>query len=143
MRILDKKKTFGIIKEHSSLTFSLNLPAYHKSVRKSQKQASKFYFIDPGIKRALDRTLSVELLPQTSAWGDAFEHWVILEIYKNASYLRNDWKFFYFRTKDDLEIDLIIDRPGKSSVLIEIKSKQKVSEADVKTLESLGKDIDP
>lgn len=120
-----------------------HLPAYHKSIRKSQKQASKFYFIDPGIKRALDRTLTVELLPQTSAWGDAFEHWVILEIFKNASYLRNDWKFFYFKTKDDVEIDLIIDRPGKSPVLIEIKSKQKVSETDARALESLGADIDP
>ncbi len=58
------------------------LPAYHSSVRKAQKQAPKFYFIDTGIKRALDRTLTVELLPQTAAWGEAFEHWIILEIKK-------------------------------------------------------------
>lgn len=118
-----------------------HLPAYHQSVRKAQRLAPKFYFIDPGIKRALDRTLVVELLPQTYAWGDSFEHWVILEIYKNASYLRYDWKFSYLRTKDDLEIDLIIDRPGLPMALVEIKSKEKVSEADAKALESLGPDI--
>lgn len=119
-----------------------HLPAFHKSVRKAQRQAPKFYFIDPGIKRALDRTLTIEMLPQTYAWGDAFEHWVILEIMKNAAYARLDWKFSYLRTKDDLEIDLIIDRPGRARALMEIKSKQKVSESDAKALETLGPDVD-
>lgn len=119
------------------------LPAFHRSVRKAQKQASKFYFIDPGIKRALDRTLTVELLPQTYAWGDAFEHWVILEIFKRASYARLDWKFSYLKTKDGLEIDLIIERPGQRLALVEIKSKKRVTELDAKALELLGKDIDP
>ncbi|MFN8943076.1 MAG: ATP-binding protein, partial [Pseudobdellovibrionaceae bacterium] len=118
------------------------LPAYHSSVRKAQKLSPKFYFIDPGMKRALDRTLSVELLPQTFAWGDAFEHWVILEFKKNISYQRLDWQMSYLRTKDDVEIDLIIDRPGKKKLLFEIKSKEKVREEDAKTLETLGKDLD-
>ncbi len=83
----------------------------------------------------------MELLPQTYAWGDAFEHWVILEIIKTASYHRLDWRFSYLRTKDDLEIDLIIDRPGASPVLVEIKSKKKITEQDAKALELLGPDI--
>ncbi len=120
-----------------------NLPAFHQSVRKAQRQAPKFYLVDPGIKRALEKTLSVELLPQTSAWGDAFEHWVILDIIKNASYRRLDWSFSYLRTKDDAEIDLIVDRPGKKRVLIEIKSKSHVTSQDAKTLETLGLAVDP
>lgn len=117
------------------------LPAYDTSLRRAQKQAPKFYFIDPGIKRALDRTLRVELLPQTLAWGDAFEHWVILEIIKNANYKRFDWEFSYIRTKNDVEIDLIVDRPGSKKLLIEIKSKDRVFEQDTKSLVSLGSDI--
>lgn len=66
------------------------LPAFHRSVRKAQRQNPKFYFIDCGIKRALNKVLTVELLPQTSGWGEAFEHWVILEIVKNISYARFD-----------------------------------------------------
>ncbi|MFN8370246.1 MAG: AAA family ATPase [Bacteriovoracaceae bacterium] len=121
----------------------IELPAYHESVRKAQVQSSKFYFIDPGIKRALDKTLTVELLPQTSLWGKAFEHWIILEIIKNADYKRLDWSFFYLKTKDDVEIDLIIERPGQNKLLIEIKSKNRVGPEDVKPLETLGKDLDP
>jgi uncharacterized protein len=118
------------------------LPTFHTSVRKSQKLLPKFYFIDPGIKRALDRTLSVNLEPQTKAWGDAFEHWVILEFKKQISYSRLDWEMSYIMTKDDVEIDLVIDRPGANKLLIEIKSKSRVLESDAKALETLGKDLD-
>jgi predicted AAA+ superfamily ATPase len=118
------------------------LPSFHLSVRRSQRQSPKFYFIDPGIKRALDRTLSIPLEPQTSAFGEAFEHWVILEFKKNISYARLDWELSYLRTKENLEIDLIIDRPGLKRLLIEIKSKVKVSESDAKSLELLGPDVD-
>ncbi len=118
------------------------LPAYHTSIRKAHKLAPKFYFIDTGIKRALDKTLSVELLPQTPAWGDAFENWVLLEILKNANYKRLDWEFSYLRTKDDVEIDLIILRPGKNKLFIEIKSAEIVYASDANALNTLGYDLD-
>jgi predicted AAA+ superfamily ATPase len=85
--------------------------------------------------------LTVELLPQTFAWGDAFEHWVILEFVKQASYRRLDWELSYIRTKEGVEIDLVIDRPRLPVLLVEIKSKSKVTESDAKALETLGKDI--
>ena len=116
------------------------LPAFHKSIRKSQRTAPKFYFIDPGIKRALSKTLTVELLPQTSAFGEAFEHWILIEIIKMANYKRLDWNYSYLMTKNQLEIDLIIQRP-QDTLLIEIKSKNRVSKEDAKTLETLGADI--
>jgi predicted AAA+ superfamily ATPase len=119
------------------------LPSFHTSVRKAQRVAPKFYLIDPGIKRALDRSLSVPLQSGTSAWGDAFEHWVILEFKKLISYRRYDWELSYLRTKDDVEIDLIVDRPGMKRLLIEIKSSERIVERDAKALETLGKEVDP
>ena len=92
--------------------------------------------------RALDRTITINLEPQTYAWGDAFEHWVILEFKKNISYCRFDWELSYIKTKEDVEIDLIVERPGDRKLLIEIKSKNKVLESDAKSLETLGKDLD-
>lgn len=118
------------------------LPAYHQSVRKAQRQSPKFYLIDPGIKRALDRTLTISLEPQTSAWGEAFEHFIILEFKKNISYARLDWELSYLRTKEDVEIDLVIDRPGAKKLLVEIKSKDRVTGRDAKSLETLGVALD-
>jgi len=110
-------------------------------VRKAQRQAPKFYFIDPGIKRALSKTLTVELLPQTSAFGEAFEHWFFLEILKNASYFRKDWDFSYLQTKENVEIEFIISRP-EGFLLIKVKSKDLVRKEDAKVLETLGRDVD-
>ncbi len=114
------------------------LPAFHRSPRKQMKQSPKFYLIDPGLKRSLERTTRVPLLPQTSAFGDAFEHWVILEFLKLSKYLALDWELFYAQTKEGAEIDLVITRPGQPLLLVEIKSKEVVTKEDAKTLETLG-----
>jgi len=110
------------------------LEPYHASVRKRQRQAPKFYFFDPGVSRALAGTLNVELVPKTYAFGRAFEHLVILEIVRLSCYGRNDYRFSYLRTKDGAEIDLIIERPGNKTALVEIKSTERVDERDVRDL---------
>lgn len=117
------------------------LPAYHRSVRKRQTTAPKFYFFDTGVKRALEGTLTVDLLPQTSAFGDAFEHFILLEIIRLSSYLQNDYRFSYFRTHEDAEVDLIIERPGKVSLLVEIKSSETVDSAKLKPMERIAEDF--
>lgn len=117
------------------------LRAFHRSPRRQIREAPKFYLIDPGIKRSLERTTRVPLLPQTTAFGDAFEHWVILEFIKLSKYFVLDWEFSYLQTKEGAEIDLIVSRPGQPLLLVEIKSKETVSKEDAKTLETLGNDF--
>lgn len=63
---------------------------------------------------------------------------MILEFRKHISYCRLDWEMSYIRTKEDVEIDLVIDRPGEKKLLIEIKSNDRVSERNAKALETLG-----
>lgn len=118
------------------------LEPFHRSIRKRQGQKPKFYFFDPGIKRALDRTLTVPLLPQTSAFGEAFEHLVILECRKQALLLNPDIRLSFFRTSDGLqEIDLIVEIPGKPLILVEIKSSRLVTRKDIKKLSRFAKDF--
>ncbi|MBI2606297.1 MAG: ATP-binding protein [Deltaproteobacteria bacterium] len=128
------------ILEDTLIGFSL--PAFHRSARKSQRQASKFYLVDTGIKRALDKSLMIPLQAGTAAYGEAFEHWLILELYKVSEYHRLDWRFYYARTPSDVEVDLIIERPGKPRLFIEIKSKNRIDESDAKSLETLAADLD-
>ncbi len=119
------------------------LQPYHKSIRKQQRQAPKFYLFDLGIKRALDHTLSLDLLPNTYAFGKAFEHFIMSECHCLNEYFRKDYRFYYLRTKDQLEIDLIIERPGQPLALLEIKSSSRVDERDIKTLKAFLKDFSP
>lgn len=110
------------------------LEPYNRSVRKVQKQSPKFYFFDMGVKRALQNTLTLPLEPQTSDFGEAFETWFITECFRLNQYLELDYKFSYLRTKDNAEIDLIIERPGQKTLLLEVKSAEKIDERHIKHL---------
>ncbi|WP_446831744.1 ATP-binding protein [Candidatus Foliamicus sp.] len=117
------------------------LPAFHRSIRKQQRVNPKFYYFDPGVKRALDRTLDVPLTEGTYEYGRAFEHFVITQIIHLCRYRYPDWKFSYLRTAAGAEIDLVIERPGLSAVLVEIKSSRRVEDRDTRTLKRFSADF--
>lgn len=118
------------------------LPAFHRSVRKQQREAPKFYLFDPGVVRALQGTLRVELLPQTYAFGDAFEHLVILECHRMNEYKKLDYKFSYLRTKSGAELDLIVQRPGRKDLLLEIKSSTQMTKEYLSQIRRFKSDWD-
>ena len=113
------------------------LHGFKHSARKRLSEKPKFYFFDTGVKRALARQLSLPIMPSTYDYGDAFEHFIILECQKLASYHRKDFQFNYFMKKDGVEIDLVVARPGLPLLFIEIKSKTDVQERDIKELAAI------
>lgn len=77
------------------------------------------------------------LLPSTSAYGYAFEHFFINECIRLSSYYQKEFQLSYLRTVNDQEIDLIINRPGQPTLLIQIKSAREVYPEMFKPLRSL------
>ncbi|MBI2026761.1 MAG: ATP-binding protein [Deltaproteobacteria bacterium] len=131
-------QTYFQILEDTLLGFKLE--SYHRSVRKRQRVAPKFYLFDLGIKRALDHSMKQELQPETYDFGQAFEHFIILETQRLNEYFRLDFKMSYLRTKDGAEIDLIIERPGEATILVEIKSTKNTTSRHTSHLERFYKD---
>lgn len=131
------KNYFSILSD-TMLGFFLN--GFERSFRKRLSTKPKFYFFDPGVKRALDDSLDVKLKPSTSAYGEAFEHFIILEIMKLCNYNHRNYKFSYLKTKDDAEVDLIVERPGKKALFIEIKSSISVNSDSLTNLAKLSED---
>ena len=125
------KNYFNIL-EDTLLGFYL--PCYHRSVRKRQLKHPKFYLFDTGVKTALNQRLQLNLDSSTSLYGLHFEHFIISEIFRYNHYLALDWSLYYLMTKDNVEIDLIIERPGDSTLLIEIKSSDRITEDSVRSL---------
>ena len=128
-------ETYFQILEETLLGFFL-LP-FGRSVRKVQKQSPKFYFVDNGIKRALEARLRSPLIERTSEYGNAFESWFIFECFARNQYFKKGYRFSYLRTKDDVEIDLIIQKPDGEEYLVEIKSTTSPRAKDLKNLYSL------
>jgi predicted AAA+ superfamily ATPase len=133
-------KSYFSILEDTLIGFFLE--PFKNSFRKRLSLKPKFYYFDTGVARALARTLTVNLVSGTSMYGETFEHFVILECIKLASYFHPEFKFSYLKTKDDAEIDLIVERPGLPLLLIEIKSTTEVSKKNLSKFSALIRDFD-
>jgi uncharacterized protein len=132
-----KVKVYFEIIEDTLLGFML--PAFSKSIRKQQKSAPKFYLFDCGVKRALDNLTTVAI-SSSSELGLAFEHFIIAEIIRLNSYKGKRYRIYYLATKGGLEIDLIVERPGRSTVCVEIKSTDSVTKRHIEHLLNVKKD---
>lgn len=117
------------------------LEPFHGSFRKRLRHQPKFYLFDTGVARALAYLTDVKLARKTNAFGNAFEHFIILECLKFNEYFRLQYKFSYLRTQDDVEIDLIVERPGKPLLCIEIKSSESILRQDITSFINISKDI--
>ncbi len=127
------------ILEDTLLGFRL-LP-YHNSVRKRQKKAPKFYWFDTGVVRELRGTVDVELKAASFEYGSLFESFIVNEIRRHCEYSERRYDLFYLRVDESLEIDLIIERPGLPTFLVEIKSTDRVHELHVQNLRHFAPDF--
>lgn len=117
------------------------LHPFQHSFRKRLSKKPKFYFFDTGVVRALMGLTELSLMESTSAFGDAFEHFIINQCIQLASYRHRNYRFSYLATKDDAEIDLVVERPGQKPLFIEIKSTAMVEARHLSTLKSLAHDF--
>lgn len=131
-------KNYFQILEETLLGFFL--PAFHRSIRKSQLAHPKFYLFDIGVQKALSRSLKSVEVEGTSAFGNAFEHWVLQEIFRLNQYMGSDYRMSYYATKNGTEVDLILTR-GRETILVEIKSAMHLQIEKVKKLDTLAKDF--
>ena len=118
-----------------------HVDAWHSSIRKQLRQSPKFYFFDTGVTRALSKMLNVIPHPQTGYYGDLFEQMVVCELNARSHYENLDYKLNFILTKTNVEVDLIVERPGKHPALVEIKSTNQVNESHVSSLEHFAKDF--
>jgi predicted AAA+ superfamily ATPase len=110
-----------------------------RSIRQQIAKSPKFYFFDTGIQRALVNKLQMPLMKKTKEYGKSFEHWLIKEIIYKSKYKNNDYKFSFYRVNEETEVDLVIEKPSKSIIAIEIKASNNPHKEKLKGLESFAK----
>ncbi len=116
------------------------LEPHHTSLRKRQSANPKCYLIDIGIWRALTNTFSYGLKSDSVGFGNLFEHFVIAELRAVSRSRKTGFEFFFYRKDDQIEVDLIIERPGQDLVLLAIKSHSMIEERHVKGLNTVAKE---
>lgn len=113
------------------------------SIRKDRRliETDKFYLFDCGLVRYLRRLPSAPA--GTDAFGSLFEHWILMECRAFRSYREKDVDFFFWRTSNNAEVDLLIraGASGPPDVAIEIKSTTSIQTKHLTGLRTLSKEF--
>ena len=86
------------------------LQPYHTNVTKRLVKTPKLYFLDTGLCSWLTGWTSPEALEAGAASGAMLETWILVEILKSWWHRGKEAPFYFYRDKDQKEIDLIIVR---------------------------------
>lgn len=99
-------------------TFMLRiLQPYHNNIKKRLIKAPKIYFRDTGILHTLLQLENFEDLFTHPVYGTSWEVTVI----ENIIHKFKNWNYYYYRTSNGSEIDLILTK-GNKKIAIEIKA---------------------
>ncbi len=110
------------------------LPSYHSNHRKELRKSKKIYFFDTGIRNAVINDF--RHITQRQDAGVLWENWVISELWKKNKYENSGGTFYFWRTQDQQELDLIINKNGMLHTY-EIKWNHKVKARLSKTFERM------
>lgn len=84
------------------------LQPYHTNVTKRLVKTPKLYFLDTGLCCWLTGWTSPEALEAGAVSGAMLETWIMVEILKSWWHRGKSAPFFFYRDKDQKEIDLLI-----------------------------------
>ncbi len=88
----------------------VNVRGFSRNLRKEVTKTSRWYFVDLGLRNALIRTFTPLSLRNES--GELFENWFVMERRKRDAIKRLYTGFYFWRTYDQQEIDLVEECNG-------------------------------
>jgi len=94
---------------------------YTTNKRNEISKSPKIYFADTGIRNAIiNNFIDLEIRPDK---GALFENFIINELIKQNDYTQKGYKFYYWRTKQGSEVDLVMEK-NNDLIALEIKYKK-------------------
>lgn len=125
---------FSILED---LLIATRLPVFARKAKRKLVSQRKFYFFDAGVFRAV-RPLGV-LDSEAEIDGPALETLVLQELRALNDYRGYDYQIFFWRTRNNLEIDFILDGPH-GLLAMEIKRSTHIQPKDTRALKEFKKD---
>ncbi len=115
------------------------LQPYFRNITKRMVKSPKIYFVDTGLLCYLLQIDSAEKFLVAREKGSIFENFIIIDLLKQNEMLANRHNFYFYRTANGLEIDLIVEKYN-SLAAYEIKWAKSLSSQMAYNLSMFGKD---
>jgi predicted AAA+ superfamily ATPase len=87
------------------------LGGFSRNLRKEITQKAKYYFFDNGLRNAV--IAQFNRLDQRDDIGQLWENFMVIEYLKRLNYSFTPANFYFWRTYDQQEIDLVEEREGR------------------------------
>lgn len=100
LQVLEKSEIITLLRPYSN-----NL--LHRTIK-----TPKLYFFDTGLVAYLTKYSSPEILANGALAGHILENYVVMEIMKSYKNAAKDCLFWYYRDKDNKEVDMILESDG-------------------------------
>ena len=105
------------------------LPAWHRNAAKRLIKTPKIHVSDSGLAAALADVSAGEWLERRESLGHLLESFVVQQLVAQAAWTDPDLRFWHYRDKDKVEVDLVITR-GRKTWGVEVKSATRVGAKD-------------
>ena len=91
----------------------IKVPAYSNNLRKEISKSQRWYFVDNGIRNALISNFDPLALRNGDEKGMLWENYLFMERLKRNTYLNSKRDYYFWRTYDGQEIDLLEENTKK------------------------------
>jgi predicted AAA+ superfamily ATPase len=87
------------------------VPAFSRNLRNEVSKSAKYYFWDTGVRNAVINNFN--RLELRNDVGALWENFVVMELIKKSEYTEQYAQFYFWRTYDRKELDLVVEYGGK------------------------------
>lgn len=115
------------------------LPAWSRNLSTRATATPKIFFVDSGIATHLLSQIPQTLLEPTNiAFGPLLESFVVSEISRQLSWTDEPIELSHYRTRDKVEVDVVLEHPNRGIVGLEVKAAATVRHDDFRGLRHLA-----
>jgi uncharacterized protein len=105
------------------------LPAWHTNAARRLVKTPKIHVTDSGLAATSMDVSATDWTMDRSRFGHLLESFVVQQLVAHAGWTDPDLRFWHYRDKDQVEVDVVITR-GRETWGVEVKSAASVGERD-------------
>jgi predicted AAA+ superfamily ATPase len=113
------------------------LQPWHRHAAKRLIKTPKLHFVDSGLAATLADLTVEDWHEQRDRFGHLLETFVLQQLTTQAGWTDPDLRFWHYRDKDQVEVDIVITR-GRRTWGVEVKATATPTQADISGLRRLA-----
>jgi hypothetical protein len=98
----------------------------------------KIQFLDSGLLSTLKDVTADVVRQNRTSFGLVLENFVFAELLKHAATAEAEYRLFYYRDHDQIEVDMVIENAMGALIGVEIKAAATIRESDLRGLKRLS-----